>query len=116
MGIRSDVFFAHKNTIQLPQEYADMLMNRFGAKVLFHPEGTGYSMDYVKWYRNDDEELIQFYNFLETKVDYCDYTVIEACLDYPESSDGDAGEWYNNPWGASRYVRTGIEFDKSVGA
>ncbi len=116
MGIRSDVFFAHKASVVLPQEYADMLVNRFGAEVISHSEGTAYSMEYVKWHPELDGQLIQFYNFLENNVDFNDFTVIEACLDYPENTDGDSGKWYNNPWGASRYVRTGIEFDKSPAA
>lgn len=117
MGTRSDIFFAHKSSVQLPLEYADMLMNRFRAKVLFHSEGTAYSMEHVKWYQNDDEELIQFYNFLDNEnIAYSDFIVIEACYDYPESTDADSGAWHNNPWGAHRYVRTGIDFDKSPAA
>ena len=109
MGIRSDVFFAHKASLELPQKFVDMLVNRFGAEVLNHKEGVAYNMQYVKWYVNDDTDLVEFYNFLEDH--YHDFTIIEACHDYPESTDGDAGAWDNNPWGACRFVRCGIELD-----
>ena len=110
MGIRSDVFFAHKSSLELPQKFATMLTDRFGAGVLNHNEGTAYNMQDIKWYCDDDTDLVEFYSFLNDHH-YDDFTVIEACLDYPDSTDGDAGAWIDNPWGAYRFVRTGIEFD-----
>ena len=109
MGIRSDVFFAHKSSLSLPQKFVDMLTQNFGAEILNHKEGVAYNMQYVKWHLSY-EELVDFYSFLNDQSDD-DFVVIEACQDYPESTDGDAGAWNDNPWGAYRFVRTGIEFD-----
>lgn len=110
MGIRSDVFFAHKSSITLPQKFVDMLVNSHGAERFEHPEGIAYAMEYTRWYMDCDNALVEFYEFL-TNLNIDDFIVIEACHDYPEHTDGDAGDWYGNPWGASRFVRTGIEFE-----
>ena len=110
MGIQSDVFFAHKACVSLPQEHVDMLVNRFGAVTHTNAEGTAYSMQSVKWYRDSDKDLEGFYIFLDMLYS-SDYIVIEACHDYPGSTESDAGGWYDNPWEAYRFVRTGIEFN-----
>ena len=110
MGIRSDVFFAHKASITLPQKFVVMLTQRFGAEVLSHSEGTAYHMQDIKWYPDDDAEVGELYNYLENLDCFDDCVIVEACHDYPEYNDGDYGAWNDNPWRAYRFVRTGIEF------
>ena len=110
MGIRSDVFFAHKNCVSIPEKFHDMLEQKHGAEVYLTDEGTAYSMEYTKWYMDCDTDMVEFYEFL-ANLNTSDFIVIEACHDYPMNTDGDAGNWYDNPWGAERFIRTGIEFN-----
>ena len=115
MGIRSDVFVALKKELveKLPEKYDKMLREEYRAEVLEHAEGRAYFMEYVKWYAHNDAELVEFYEWLDGNEAMDQHLVIEACHDFPESTDGDAGDWNNNPWGACRYVRAGIEFDRN---
>ena len=114
MGIRSDFFFAHKSSLSLPQKFVTMLTDRFGAEVLRHKEGVAYNMQDIVWYcdslYSNDNDLVDFYNFLSDQSDD-DFTLIEVCQGCPESTDSDAGAWNDNPWGAYRFVRCGIELD-----
>jgi hypothetical protein len=108
MGVRSDVFLAVKAAIQdeFKKDFEAKLVENYGAKVYLHPEGTAYSMEYVKWYYDD---LVALYRWLgEQKGD--DFIVIEACAEYPDESAGNFGDWDDNPWGAERYYRVSIEF------
>lgn len=109
MSSRSHVFFAHKVNVKLPQHFSELLVSEFGAEILGHEEGTAYNIEDVKWYVDNDNDLKGFYTFLN-ELKSSDYVVIEACYDYPESNYGDAGAWYDNPWEARRFVRTGIKF------
>mgnify|MGYP003345270139 CR=1 FL=1 len=107
MEIRSDVFFAHKSSVSLPQHLVEMLENEC-AEVFHHAEGTACYMDSVRWYKNSVSEIVEFYEFLDG-LDSYDYVAIEACQGYPEIVSGDAGAWHSNPWQASKN-RTGIQF------
>lgn len=110
MGIRSDVFVAVKSSIQdeFKKEFEAKLVENYGAKVYLHPEGTAYSMEYVKWYH---DELVALYRWLGEQEDD-DFIVIQVCAEYPDDHEGDAGDWINNPWEAERYYRVGIEFNR----
>ena len=115
MGIRSDVFVALKKELveKLPAKHDKLLREGFGAEVLEHADGRAYFMTFVKWYVDLDSELRALYAWLDKKASDEDFIIVEACHDYPESHDGDAGDWGDNPWGACRYVRAGIEFERN---
>ena len=109
MGIRSDVGFACKTelakevTEKFPwvAEQSDKYENDEG--ILFH-------FTDIKWYR-DIDDFVALYKFLKEHNED-DYLIVEACHDYPESDQGDAGNWTNNPWNVYRAVSVRIEFEQ----
>lgn len=112
MGISSDVFLAVKAAIQdeFKDAFEQMLAENYGAKVYLHPEGTAYYMDDVKWYHDIYNDLVDMYRWLNAQ-DEENYLVIQACAEYPDDHEGDGGDWQENPWGAERYYRVGIDFN-----
>ena len=52
----------------------------------------------VKWYSHDYEDIIAFMRHLHDDHDEEDWLLLQACHDYPESTEGDAGEWDDNPF------------------
>jgi hypothetical protein len=77
---------------------------------LMADEGVAYVFRDVRWYM-DDEDIAALYKLLSSIDDEDDYIVIEACHDYPDSDEGDAGCWTDNPWNAQRITHVTIEFD-----
>ena len=112
MGVRSDVFLCLKNLAhdEMPERIKKMLKGGYGAAVQLHPEGSAYVIESVKWYVREHQELRELYAYLDT-LSPEEYQVIEACHDYPESTDGDQGAWFDNPWGARRVTTVRIEFE-----
>ena len=111
MGVRSDVFLCLKNLAhdEMPERIKKMLKGGYGASVQLHPEGSAYVIESVKWYVDEHQELRELYAYLDT-LSLEEYRVIVACHDYPESTDGDQGAWFDNPWGARRVTTVSIEF------
>ena len=112
MGVRSDVFMCFKNLAhdEMDEPLKRMLTEGYGAKVYLNPEGTAYVIEDVKWYVDEREELRRLYAYLDT-LSLEEYLVIVACHDYPDSTDGDRGAWFDNPWDARRVTTVRIEFD-----
>jgi hypothetical protein len=110
MSSRSHVFFAHKVGVKLPQHISEMLVTSFEAEVLENAEGTAYNIEDVKWYPSHNTDVGELYSFLRS-LERSSFIVIDACYDYPESNENDAGEWFDNPWNAHKHVRVSIEFD-----
>ena len=112
MGIRSDVFLAVKSSIQdeFKAKFETMLTENYGAKVYLHPEGTAYYADYTKWYHDIYDDLAEMYRWLDEQDEEA-FIAIQACAEYPDDHEGDRGDWRDNPWGAERYYRVGIDFN-----
>lgn len=117
MGIRSDVFVGMKHGVQNKINDgvgtdANMVRSLLASADdrLESDEGVAYVFRDVKWYMDEDEELAALYELLSS-IDDDDYIVIEACHDYPDSDEGDAGCWNDNPWNARRVVRATIEYN-----
>lgn len=109
MGIRSDVGLACK------KDLAKLVLERFpwvaeSAEEHTHDEGTLFHFTDIKWYRDLDEDIIALYAFLKEHDE--DYLIVEACHDYPESDQGDAGSWTDNPWNVYRAVSVSISFEE----
>lgn len=114
MGIRSDVFLAVKTDIasEFNEKFGPMLREEYGAEVFEHAEGTAYFMDYVKWYHDIYDDLVEMYRWLDAQEDDENYIIIQACSEYPEDHNEDLGAWDENPWGACRVVSVSIQFDR----
>jgi len=108
MGIRSDIGVAIKHSVleKLPEEATkifDDAQYRFS-----NNEGTLFYFTSTKWYKDDPEIQALYAGLAELPEE--DYRIVEACQEYPESDDGDAGEW-EDPWGLCREISVTIEFD-----
>lgn len=112
MGIRSDVGIALKHSIvrELPQDVKKFLYDE-SEDIDSREEGVLFVFRDVKWNATYNE-IKGFYEALK-KFNWNDYIVVEACFDYPESDDGDAGYWSNNPWSLHRSVVVELCFETS---
>lgn len=108
MGIRSDVGIALKKDVVLSEETMSFLAQ---ADVEYEDEeGTLYVFEYVKWYRDSYQDLINLYNDLKSQ-DEESYLICEACHDHPSyESDGNSGAWYDNPWGLSVCISVSLNY------
>jgi hypothetical protein len=109
MGIRSDVVVALKMNVMnaLTQDMQKWLKEdcdevHWGCDLplRFDPkdDGVAFMWDQIKWYTDDDPDLIKLYAALHDLEMYDDFVVLVACSEYPGDHDGDMGSWYNNPW------------------
>jgi len=67
-------------------------------------DGVAFMWDQVKWYSEEDPELLELYSALHALEMYDDLVVIVACSEYPGDHDGDMGSWYSNPWEFYKYT------------
>lgn len=116
MGIRSDVFVGMKHNVQNKINDGvgtDADKVRFllasADDCLERDEGVAYVFQDVKWYM-DEEDIAALYELLRSTGEE-NYIVVEACHDYPDNDEGDAGCWTDNPWNAQRVTHVTIEFD-----
>ena len=116
MGVRSDVGIAIKNDVydQLSVRTKLFLQEDFSEEDhikegeeggrLFHCSG-------IKWYRGGDKEIDRLYNELdEINEDGEGYLILEGCYDAPESDEGTAGCWWENPWDLFRNVHVSVDY------
>lgn len=110
MGIRSDVGVALKKSLvdKLTDEQKKSWFDD-ATTVLEHEEGTLWVWEYVKWYADEYTSIKTMYAWLKEHDD-SDYIVVEACQDYPESEDGDRGNWLNNPWCLRKIVSASLDY------
>ena len=107
MGIRSEVAIAIKTkTYEALSKESKELLNDMG-EVARNEEGRYFKCDEIKWYIDDDSDLIRLYSELSYMQDG-DYLIVEACPEFPESTQGDAGAWFESPWDPRRYVEVSI--------
>jgi len=109
MGVRSDVGIAMKEYVfQNLSEKAKKFLEEweFDEREAYKPEqvkdeddaGRLFVTQDVKWYHHEYDDIIAFMKHLNDDHDEEDWLIIQACHDYPESTDGDEGGWYNNPF------------------
>ena len=116
MGIRSDVGFAIKTEAyeklkNSPHKEAVDAVIGMAEQTLQKDEGFLFVFRYVKWYRDQYSELLEFYKVLDEVIESEDFLIVQACFDYPESDDGDAGSWYDNPWNLRRHIQVDLVID-----
>mgnify|MGYP005830672361 FL=1 len=124
MGVRSDVGIAITNEVfdQLSVRTKLFLKEDFHEEEHMEdppgfaagtegPGGRLFHCSNIKWYRGGDEEIDRLYKELD-KIDEDGerYLIIEGCYDYPENTDSDAGNWWDNPWDMYKSVSVSVEY------
>ena len=110
MGIRSDVAIAIKNeTFAALSARSQLFVREWFEEAGKDDEGLLFHCNGIKWYTQNDDDIIRLYEELN-ELDDESYLIIEACGEYPESTDGDLGSWYDNPWGVFKDVRVSIDW------
>ena len=116
MGIRSDVAIAMKEYVyeNLSPEVRKILEEwGFEEVSKYEPQteknqdlddaGRLFATTDVKWY-TDYEDITALYKHMREAHDEEDWIIFQACHDYPDSTDGDEGGWYDNPFNLSKSV------------
>jgi len=116
MGIRSDVAIAMKEYVyeNLSPEVRKILEEwGFEEVSKYEPQteknqdlddaGRLFATTDVKWY-TDYEDVTALYKHMREAHDEEDWIIFQACHDYPDSTDGDEGGWYDNPFDLSKSV------------
>jgi len=113
MGIRSEVAIAIKNDAYklLSDKTKDTIREWFGDYKDRNEEGLLFFADHVKWYHDVYPELNSLYRDFSDKLDENDFMLIKATSEYPEENDGDAGEWYDNPWYVEKQVTVEVYWE-----
>ena len=122
MGVRSDVGIAMKEYVfQNLSEKAKKFLEEweFEERSVYKPEnekdeddaGRMFVTSDVKWYSHDYEDIIAFMRHLNDDHDEEDWLLLQACHDYPESTEGDAGEWHDNPFDLYKSVSVELNWN-----
>jgi len=115
MGVRSDVGIAMKEYVfQNLSEKAKKFLEEWGfeEQTVYKPEnekdedqaGRLFMTTDVKWYHHSYEDIQAFMRHLNDDHDDDDWLLLQACHDYPDSNDGDGGEWHDNPFNLCKHV------------
>ena len=110
MGIRSDVGFACKSEIAKQVDELFPWVKEDADTVSELPEGTLYHFCDIKWHYELDKDIMALYAWLKERNED-DYLIVEACGEYPESEEGDLGDWLDNPWNMRRRISVSISFE-----
>lgn len=98
--VKSDKIEAFKNYFTSDFIYgSDFLSDADDVQV--QDSGTLWYFEEIKWSMCDDS-ICNLYDFLRTSIGYDNYQVREYCYDYPESDDGESGNWNDNPFHVGR--------------
>ena len=115
MGIRSDVAVALKKEVfdNLSAKSSKTLDEWFVQPASVSQDGhVLFYEEHIKWYNTSDNGLINLYSELVSVFDDEDYLIVEACHDYPESTEGNVGGWYENPWDIIKNYTVSLEWDE----
>jgi len=108
MSIHSDVAIAIHKDLTISEKTTSWL-KILADKVDESDEGTLYVLECVSWYKDTDPDIKHFF----AEIGQCNagkYLIVEACHEYPGSSD-DIGEWTENPWNLSKYVKESLYYE-----
>ena len=122
MGIRSDVAIAMKEYVyeNLSPEVRKILEEwGFEEVSKYEPQteknqdlddaGRLFATTDVKWY-TDYEDITALYKHMREAHDEEDWIIFQACHDYPDTTDGDEGGWYDNPFDLSKNVSVELQW------
>ena len=120
MGIRSDVILCIKNEayVSLSDESKATIKDWLGDYEERDEEGMLFYTEGVKWYHDMSPDLIALYADLVNEDeglevrDGDDFLVIVACSEYPNDTEGDIGDWHDNPWGAHKCTSVTAEWSR----
>lgn len=104
MGTRSDVFVVIHKDLWPKVSHLGFWGD---ADAMGGTDHRAFLFTDIKWNRYDDESIQELYVLIEDQPEL--HWIVEACHDYPESSDGDSGEWSDNPWGGRRQISVTID-------
>ena len=122
MGVRSDVGIAMKEYVfQNLSEKAKKFLEEWGfeEQTAYKSEskkdeddaGRLFMTSDVKWYWHDYEDIIAFMKHLNDDHDDADWLLLQACHDYPDSTDGDEGGWHDNPFDFYKQVSVELNWN-----
>ena len=122
MGVRSDVGIAMKEYVfQNLSEKAKKFLEEWGfeeREVYKSSEekdeddaGRLLVTSDVKWYSHNYEDIIAFMRHLNDDHDDEDWLLLQACHDYPESTEGDDGGWYDNPFDFTKHATVELNWN-----
>ena len=122
MGVRSDVGIAMKEYVfQNLSEKAKKFLEEWGfeEQTAYKSEskkdeddaGRLFMTSDVKWYHHSYEDIQAFMRHLNDDHDDDDWLLLQACHDYPESTEGDDGGWYDNPFGLYKSVSVELNWN-----
>ena len=122
MGVRSDVAIAMKEYVyeNLSPEVRKILEEwGFEEVSKYEPQteknqdlddaGRLFATTDVKWY-TDYEDVTALYKHMREAHDEEDWIIFQACHDYPDTTDGDEGGWYDNPFDLSKNVSVELQW------
>ena len=110
MGVRSDVAIAvKKETFAALSVRSQLFVRETFGEAGENEEGLLFHTEHIKWYTQSNPEITKLYEELY-ELDDESYLIIQACHDYPETTDGDIGGWHENPWEVFRDVRVSIDW------
>lgn len=114
MGIRSDVILCIKNSAYtfLSDESRETIEEWLGGYSDRDEEGMIFYTEHVKWYHDMSPDLMALYRDLGTIDDCEDFLLIAACSEYPLDTEGDIGDWHDNPWAAHRCISVTAEWSR----
>jgi hypothetical protein len=109
MSILSDVGVALKSSLvdKLPKSILDFLTQE-SSDVWTDDVGKLYILKSIRW-NKDDDQILELYDFLGHQR-YDEYKIQEACFDYPDSNENDAGSWHDNPWCLSKVTSVELHY------
>ena len=111
MSTRSDVGIALKSELVKEFDEKFPFIAEWSSERMVRGEGVCYVMDCIRWDSISGETVLGVYAWLRSKG-RDNYKVVEMCHDYPDYTDGEAGEWEDNPWNLRRVVTTSLGFDR----
>ena len=122
MGVRSDVGIAMKEYVfQNLSEKAKEFLEEWGfeerealdLESVKDEDDAGrlFVTQDVKWYWHDFEDIIAFMKHLKDDHDDADWLLLQACHDYPDSTDGDEGGWHDNPFDFYKQVSVELNWN-----
>lgn len=111
MGIRSDVAICLKHHIYhaLSSESKKLISECFQEPKTHNADGLLFYTESIKWYSSTDPDIISLYFELD-ELDAEDYLILEACGEYPTSTEGCVGDWWDNPWNLRRTVSVELDW------
>ena len=122
MGVRSDVGIAMKEYVfqnlsekakEFLEEWGFEEREALGLESVKDEDDAGrlFVTQDVKWYWHDFEDIIAFMKHLKDDHDDADWLLLQACHDYPDSTDGDEGGWHDNPFDFYKQVSVELNWN-----